>query len=336
MNGLLRLCILSVSALLLMCCSSRPEGVLGQSAMVDLMADMHKAEAVIDMNSAAFNNDSLKKAMRQSVLMKHGVSQAQFDTTLVWYGHHAKQYDEMYEDVLKRLEEESQELSNVKGPVLREGMAQVKRYPSAGDSADVWSKRRVWVISNSGVEDNAIMFDFKTQSDNKKGDRYNLSFKFTNSSNNELEVFLGADYADGSMSYIYRVSGIEGINRYVLQGDSTKEVRRVFGYIKASPRGSDVCFIDSLQLLRTRFSPSQYVTFAQQSWVGPKYLHPDYRAKVEANRRQQQAEEAAAQAEEKRQAELDAQRRVQRRNYRVRPAGENADSIDDETVEGAE
>lgn len=333
---MLRLCILAVSALLLTCCSSRPEGVLGQGAMADLMTDMHKAEAVIDMNSAAFNNDSLKKAMRQSVLMKHGVTQAQFDTTLVWYGHHAKQYDEMYEEVLKKLEKESQELSNVKGPVLREGMAQVKRYPSAGDSADVWSKRRVWVISNCGVEDNTIMFEFKTQSDNKRGDRYNLSFKFTNSSNNELEVFLGADYSDGSLSYIYRTSGSEGINRYVLQGDSTKEVRRVFGYIKASPHGSDVCFIDSLQLLRTRFNSVQYGTFAQQSWVGPKYLHPDYRAKVEANRRQQQADDAAAQAEAKRQAELDAQRRVQRRNYRVRPVEENADSTSADEMDSEE
>ena len=168
MNGLLRLCILSIVALSLAGCSSRPEGVIEQSTMVDLMADMHKAEAVIDMNSSAFSNDSLKKAMRQSVMMKHGVTQAQFDTTLVWYGHHAKEYDEMYEDVLAKLNEEAQELSDVKGPVLREGLAQVKRYPSAGDSADVWSKRRVWVISNSGADENTILFDFKTQSDNKQ------------------------------------------------------------------------------------------------------------------------------------------------------------------------
>ena len=322
MNGLLRLCILSIVALSLAGCSSRPEGVIEQSTMVDLMADMHKAEAVIDMNSSAFSNDSLKKAMRQSVMMKHGVTQAQFDTTLVWYGHHAKEYDEMYEDVLAKLNEEAQELSDVKGPVLREGLAQVKRYPSAGDSADVWSKRRVWVISNSGADENTILFDFKTQSDNKKGDRYNLSFKFSNSSNNDLEVFLGADYADGSLSYMYRDSGLEGINRYVLQGDSTKEIRRVFGYIKASPHGSDVCFIDSLQLLRTRLNTSQYATFGKQQWVGPHYLHPEYRAKVEANRKKQQADEAVAQAEAKRQAELDAQRRVQRRNYRVRPSEE--------------
>lgn len=321
-------------------CSSRPAGGISQRKMVDLMVDLHRAEAVIDMNSTQFNSDSLKMAMRQSVLMKHGVTQAQFDTTLVWYGHHAKQYDELYKDVIARYDEELQELSNIKGPVLREGLVMPKRYPSAGDSADVWSKRRVWTISNTGGNDNAIMFDFKTQSDNQNGDRYHLSFKFTNSNNNDLEVFLGADYYDGTLSYIYRSTGVEGINRYTLQGDSTKKIKRVFGYIKAHPKGSDICFIDSLQLLRTRFNSSMYGTFEQQEWVGPHSLDPEYRALVAAQREKQKAEEAAAIAEEKRQAELDAQRRVQRRNYKVRPdenvSDEASPADDDDDVENNE
>ena len=248
------------------------------------MTDMHKAEAVIDMNSAQYKDDSLKKAMRQSVLMKHGVTQAQFDTTLVWYGHHAKQYDELYDEIVARLEDESRE--------------------------------------------HTIRFDFATQSDNQNGDRYQLSFKFTNSSNNDIEVYLGADYYDGTLSYIHRLSGLEGVNRYVLQGDSTKKIKRVYGYIKANPGDGDVCFIDSLQLLRTRFNSSLYGVFKNQKWVGPHYLDPEYRTLVDANRKKQQAEEAAAEAEEKKQAEIDAQRRVQRRNYRVRPQEDvEADSL---------
>ena len=320
----LSLSIVVVIAAFLWGCGSQPEGVIAQGDMVDLMADMHKAEAVIDMNSAQFNNDSLKKTMRQSVLMKHGVTQAQFDTTMVWYGHHAKKYGEMYDEVIDKLDEEGRELSNIKGPIMREGMTQVKRYPSAGDSADVWSKRRVWIVSNEGTSDNTIFFDFKTQSDNQNGDRYHLSFKFTNSNNNRLEVFVGADYYDGTLSYIYRESGTEGVNRYVLQGDSTKKVRRVFGYIKADPDDGDVCFIDSLQMLRTRFNSSLYGSFKQQKWVGPHNLDPEYRALVKANPEKQKAKEVAAEAAEKRQAEIDAQRRVQRRNYRVRPQEENA------------
>lgn len=309
-------------------CDSQPDGGISKNKMVELMTDMHKAEAVIDMNSAQYKDDSLKKAMRQSVLMKHGVTQAQFDTTLVWYGHHAKQYDELYDEIVARLEDESRELSNVKSPVMREGMPQVKRYPSAGDSADIWSKRRVWTISNEGINDNTIRFDFATQSDNQNGDRYQLSFKFTNSSNNDIEVYLGADYYDGTLSYIHRLSGLEGVNRYVLQGDSTKKIKRVYGYIKANPGDGDVCFIDSLQLLRTRFNSSLYGVFKNQKWVGPHYLDPEYRTLVDANRKKQQAEEAAAEAEEKKQAEIDAQRRVQRRNYRVRPQEDvEADSL---------
>lgn len=315
----LSLLILSFLIMSMTGCKSQPDGVISHDEMVDLMTDMHKAEAVIDMNAARFNNDSLRKAMRQSVLMKHGVTQAQFDTTLVWYGHNVKQYDKLYEDVIIRLDGEARELSDVKSPMLRDGMAQVKHYPSAGDSADIWSKRRVWTISNKGVENNTIFFEFKTQSDNQNGDRYHLSFKYSNSSNNSLEVFLGAEYYDATLSYVYRTVGSEGVNRYILQGDSTKKIRRVYGFVKANPGYDNVCFIDSLQLLRTRLNSSQYATFQQQKWVGPHQLSPEYVASVKANKLKQQAEDAAAIAEEKRKAELDAQRRVQRRNYRVRP-----------------
>ena len=152
-----------------------------------------------------------------------------------------------------------------------------------------------------------------------------MSFKFTNSSNNMLEVFLGADYYDGTLSYVYRTSGLEGVNRYILQGDSTKKVRRVFGFIKAVPDAGNICFIDSLQLLRTRFNVTQYDAFDKQKWVGPHNLQPEYRALLNENRKKQQAEKAAEVAEEKRQAELDAQRRVQRRNYRIRPEDKGND-----------
>ena len=47
--------ILMLSGMMLLCgCANRPDNVLSQQKMEDLMVDIHKAEAVIDMNSARF------------------------------------------------------------------------------------------------------------------------------------------------------------------------------------------------------------------------------------------------------------------------------------------
>lgn len=310
--------ILMLSGMMLLCgCANRPDNVLSQQKMEDLMVDIHKAEAVIDMNSARFADDSVRKTMKQSIFLKHGVTQEQFDTTLVWYGHHIKEYTELYEDIVAQLEYEERELSGIKSSNVRMGRSPVKRYPSAGDSADIWSKRRAWVISNEGNSDNVIKFDFATQSDNKNGDRYQLVFELSNCPDNKTDVFLGADYFDGTTSYMFRNVAYEGVNRYLLQGDSTKRVKRIFGYIKARPEAGDVCFIDSLLLLRTRFDRQLYSTFDKQKWVGPASLNPEYRAKVDAARRTEAEARRAAEAE---QEELESTRRLVRRNYRVRPA----------------
>lgn len=309
---LLLLCVVSLCG-----CSRRPDNVLSKQKMEDLMVDIHKAEAVIDMNGSRFENDSVRKTVKQSIFLKHGVTQEQFDTTLVWYGHHIKDYTELYEDIIARLEDEERELSGIKSSNARSGRSAVKRYPSAGDSADIWSKRRAWVISNEGNSDNVIKFDFTTQSDNKNGDRYQLVFELSNCPENKTEVFLAADYFDGTTSYMFRNAAYEGVNRYLLQGDSTKKVRRIFGYIKAHPETGNVCFIDSLILLRTRFDRQLYSTFGKQMWVGPASLNPEYRAKVNAAKRAALEAERAAAAE---QEDMESTRRLVRRNYRVRPA----------------
>ena len=305
-------CVLSLCG-----CDDRPENVLSQQKMEDLMVDIHKAEAVIDMNSGRYESDSVRKTMKQSIFLKHGVTQEQFDTTLVWYGHHIKEYTELYEDIVAQLEYEESELSGIKSSNVHKRRSPVRHYPSAGDSADIWSKRRAWVISNEGNSDNVIKFDFATQSDNKNGDRYMLVFEMSNCPSNKTDVFLAADYFDGTTSYVLRSAAYEGVNRYLLQGDSTKKIRRIFGYIKARPEAGDVCFIDSLILLRTRFDRQLYATFDKQKWVGPASLDPEYRAKVNAAR---QAEAEAKRAAEAEQAEAESSRRLVRRNYRVRPA----------------
>lgn len=41
--------------------------------------------------------------------MRHGVTREQFDTTLVWYGHHIETYMKIYDRVVERLKAENEE-----------------------------------------------------------------------------------------------------------------------------------------------------------------------------------------------------------------------------------
>jgi hypothetical protein len=74
-------------------CTGKPGYVLSDRKMENVLFDLYIAETEINENSTVFYNDSAKKRdLLESVFRKHRVSQEKFDTSLVWYNAHIKQY----------------------------------------------------------------------------------------------------------------------------------------------------------------------------------------------------------------------------------------------------
>ena len=89
--------------------SCRPEGILHSWELRDLLIDLHKTDALIQVRglSGTLHEDA-RAAMYIQVLEKHGVTQAQFDSTLVWYTAHPSFFDKIYPKVLSELQKEEQ------------------------------------------------------------------------------------------------------------------------------------------------------------------------------------------------------------------------------------
>lgn len=85
-------------------CSRRPSNVLAERDMTDVLYDIQLAQAMmtsyIDPN---YNNVDYKDALVKSVLDKYRISQADFDTSLVWYSDNMDIYMEMNDTVSARL-----------------------------------------------------------------------------------------------------------------------------------------------------------------------------------------------------------------------------------------
>ena len=104
-----KLVYLIIALFVLAACSHDPDYVIGEKDMVDLLVDVHKAEAVIESNYNQYSSKADKKKLREAVFLKHGITQEQFDTNLVWYGHHIEDYMKIYEQVVERLKAENEE-----------------------------------------------------------------------------------------------------------------------------------------------------------------------------------------------------------------------------------
>ncbi len=84
----------------------RPDLVLEQDKFTEVMVDMQLIQAMYTRQLPLDTAGAAKAhAYRyyQEVFEKHGINQADFDTSYVWYVQHKPLMLEVYEDVLERL-----------------------------------------------------------------------------------------------------------------------------------------------------------------------------------------------------------------------------------------
>lgn len=258
-------------------CSKTPKHIIEEDAMTRILVDMYKAEAVMEQEEKTFYNDSTKKRLRQSVFMKHNVTQELYDTSLIWYAHNLDVYKTICDEVVKELEAENKELTKGDFTVVSSITSSSDIEPSkprfreVGDTADIWGKSRTWFLL-PGFSENMITFDLKPDKENMLGDVYELAFKTCNT-RKSLQVFMGVDYKDGSTAYQQRTYNVNGWNRCVLQSDSTREVKRIYGYLNYEPTSFQIAYLDSVELLRTHLDRNQYnKLMRKQKWIIDKKI----------------------------------------------------------------
>ena len=84
--------LLIVLATSLLACDKTPGGVMSKNKMADLIVDLQLAESYIESHAQEFPNDSSRMVIKQSIFKKHGITQEDYDSSLVWYAHNMEDY----------------------------------------------------------------------------------------------------------------------------------------------------------------------------------------------------------------------------------------------------
>lgn len=230
-----RIVLAALVAGTLLSCSNRPKGVLSDKEAASLLADLHIADTYvnIEMSGASFDpkeNDSIHKVFRQSIMAAHGVTEAQLDTTLGWYGHNLDKYEDMYELVLKNIEEKQKNINE-----LASGKQAVQSLWPYGNTQRV-----------QGSKDKETIVPYELNSiEIPKGGRLQWDAKTINSKS-PVEFFMAVEYTDGSTGYLQRNIMGDGKQTIALQTDSSLKAKRLYGYMRV--RQDVPLFLDSISL----------------------------------------------------------------------------------------
>lgn len=266
MSALRRTAIVVLLATLVASCSSTPDNVLSKSDMADLLVDINIGESITEMNFREYDNDSVKKVLRQSILSAHGVTSEEYDRSIEWYGHNIEKYQEVYEEVIHRLEKRiAEEKVNGSRDDGQQAAVPVVAEQSSfeGDSIDVWTQPRSYVFAQN-ISSEYVTFNLARDANSKAGDVYTLRFKALNS-NRPIKCAIVATY-DNATTDIATNDGLSfgdesapaDYQSVKLRTSPDKTAAKVFGFIYVKTVGPERVRIGDISLVRSRFSAEEY------------------------------------------------------------------------------
>ena len=84
----------------------RPRGVLSNREMRDVLYDLHRVDGALQVAGYSYGHSQEVAGYYKNVLDEHGITQAQFDSSLVWYTDNPQIFNKIYPKVIERLEED--------------------------------------------------------------------------------------------------------------------------------------------------------------------------------------------------------------------------------------
>ena len=206
------------------CKAGKPRGVLSEGKMETLLYKYELARAL------AANQDSSDirgRAYVLSVLQEEGVTEAEFDSSLVWYYQHMEVLQKVYERVGTRLNNELSLMGAATNEVTR-----YSNLTSEGDTANIWPGRSYYLLSNSGIN-NRFSFDIPADTAFLPSDIFKLNFHA------EFVQRMGSRHAVATLAVQYNNDSI-GRNEYHIYGSgdqsitlatTQRPIKRVYGFV---------------------------------------------------------------------------------------------------------
>lgn len=211
------------------CQVKRPKEVLSDAKMENVLYDYHIAKA---MGEEVPYSENYKRVLYvESVFKKHGITQADFDTSMVWFTRNPEALTKVYEKVNARLKAE-REL--IEGLIAKRDRKAQKSQP--GDSVDVWMESPLYRLTGMPLN-NKLLFTLPSDSNFYDRDtlRWSVRFRFHKNPSDSLYAPLMAmqvlyEKNDTTVSEVrpVREPGVETISLYA---DTLGKIKEVRGFI---------------------------------------------------------------------------------------------------------
>lgn len=151
--------VVVLSILFLTACSNtdkKPKGFIEPTKMEEVLYDYHLGLSM--STNLPYTENYKKESFRNYIFAKHGVTAAQFDSSMVWYTRHSKQMTDIYTNLTTRFKDQRTNLQDL--IALRDNTF---KSSLVGDTVDIWQGSSLHWLTDYPLT-NKVLFEMKADS----------------------------------------------------------------------------------------------------------------------------------------------------------------------------
>ena len=250
-----------VTILVTGCRPSVPSDYIQPGTMEDILYDYHLAQAMAmnpNTDQTPSSNDEL---YRKAVFKKYGITEAEFDSSMVYYMRHTEQLHGIYEHLAKRFSDEALELGADQSDVNKYSVLTNK-----GDTANIWAGNKSVVLTPQAPF-NRLAFNIEADTTFHKGDRFLFKFStmflFQDGVKDGVAAIALKYENDSVVSQVVHVTSSDNY-KIDLPTDDKHTVKEINGFIFLGRGGSSqttlkLVFVNNIQIIRFHKNKAAYM-----------------------------------------------------------------------------
>ncbi|MDR3652533.1 MAG: DUF4296 domain-containing protein [Paludibacter sp.] len=240
-------CILAF-ILVLSACDGRPSGVLSQNKMTKVLTEMHKTDATMSEKGMYYGIYSKKSPYYKFILDKYGITQAQFDSSLVWYTNNPLKFERIYDDVILNL-------TSLQNDIKKGKYHKLDSIDLTHLRNNIWYKPTHYTFTKDSARTH---LNFEITTNLLYGDVYVLKFLqriAPEDSCKKQRIIFRINYANGKVDSIYKTAYNDSLlRRYTFRFPAKRKLRikSISGELlgSLSYKGTFNAQLDSISLFR--------------------------------------------------------------------------------------
>lgn len=213
-------------ALLTSCGKEIPDEIIQPGKMEKVLYDYHLMLSISD------NSKNTEKAASKNYLFqKHGITQADFDSSMVWYTRESKELMTIYENLNKRFKREHEHTER-----LLESREDIDtRTFISGDTVDVWVKENLLWFTKAPLN-NQLAFEIKADTTFHPKDAFQWNMNYSFFAEGEAIMGLNVVYENDSVIGMTKSVTQSGPQSIELVTDSAFNIKALNGFIYVPER----------------------------------------------------------------------------------------------------